>query len=167
GNNNAYCRDDEIAWVDWDLDTRQRELLAFAARVFAIRRGNPVLRRRSFFSGGPTGDGAKDVAWVREDGDEMTLLDWSDPQRRMLGMLVDGQATDEVDERGEPIRGDTLFLVASADNRARLFRLPELPTPGVWRELVNTARPTLRPVRAGRVRLTPNSLVLLRYEAVA
>ena len=70
GNNNAYCQDNEISWVHWDLDARGEELLAFTREVFALRRRHPVLRRRSFFRGAPVaGDGTKDVTWLRPDGD--------------------------------------------------------------------------------------------------
>src|SRR5690606_38787081 len=73
GNNNAYCQDSELTWIDWDLDDNQRELLEFARRVFRVLRSNPVFRRRRFFAGNPVTDrGVKDVQWMRPDGREMT-----------------------------------------------------------------------------------------------
>jgi isoamylase len=164
GNNNAYCQDNELSWLDWDLDDRAREMLAFTSRVLAIRRGNPVLRRRSFFSGRPGTGGMKDVAWIGADGCEMTLLDWADPENRVLGMLLHGSATDEVDERGRPIKGDTLLLMMNASARSRRFRLPELGGAGTWIELVNTARPRRRLVKGQEVSLLARSLVLLSYK---
>ena len=96
GNNNAYCQDNEISWLNWDLDERQRKLLEFTRRVFAIRRKNPVLRRRAFFRGAPiTGETEKDLAWLRPEGGEMTDEDWRDPKRDVLGMLVYGDASDQ------------------------------------------------------------------------
>jgi glycogen operon protein len=81
GNNNAYCQDNEITWVHWDLEDWQRELLAFTQRIFQIRHSNPVLRRRSFFRGQVVNSsGAKDLSWVRSDGQEMTVADWLDPK---------------------------------------------------------------------------------------
>jgi glycogen operon protein len=86
-------------------------MLNFTRSALQIFRSNPVLRRRSFFSGTFDGGGRKDVMWVRTDGEEMTEGDWSDPENRVLGMLIPGRATDERDERGRRIRGDTVLLL--------------------------------------------------------
>jgi glycogen operon protein len=165
GNNNGYCQDNELTWMDWNPDARGRELLAFARRVFAVRRRNPVLQRRSFFSGRPVAEGLKDVTWLRPDGREMTHGDWTNPRNHVLGMLIHGQATDEVDERGRPIRGNTLLLLMNAGGRSRLFRLPAMDEPGAWREVVNTARPGSRPSGRTGVTLVGHSLVLLSFAA--
>ncbi|NIR46775.1 MAG: glycogen debranching protein GlgX [Gemmatimonadetes bacterium] len=165
GNNNAYCQDNEISWVDWDLDDRDRSLLDFARHAFAIRAENPVLRRRSFFSGRPIGeDGVRDLIWLRPDGEEMTDADWHDPENRVLGMLVPGAATDEVDERGRLIKGDTLLLLLNASSRARYFKLPQMEGPRVWRQLLNTARRGTRNVRGEGLQLVGQSLILLSHE---
>jgi isoamylase len=164
GNNNAYCQDNEIGWIDWRLDERGRDLLAFARRVLAIRHAYPVFRRRSFFEGRPVGNHSmKDVTWLHPDGREMQANDWADPNDRVLGMLLDGQASDEVDERGRPLTGDSLLLLLNGGRRARAFGLPALPGPGRWRELVHTARPE-GPVGDGRVDLPAFALALLAWE---
>jgi glycogen operon protein len=162
GNNNAYCHDSELSWLDWNLDEPRRQLLDFTREVFRLRRENPVFRRRGFFSGGsvPRG-GGKDVTWVRADGREMTAEDWHDPQLRVLGMLVHGQASDELDERGRPNRGATLLLLVNGGSRARHFALPPLAGAGIWRERVNTARPPAHALRANAVNLAAHSLILL------
>ncbi|MCC6766847.1 MAG: glycogen debranching protein GlgX [Deltaproteobacteria bacterium] len=165
GNNNAYCQDSELSWVDWNLDQPARDLLAFTRRVFAIRAGNPVLRRRSFFHGGEiSGTGLKDVAWLRPDGQELTEADWHHPEAHVLGMLIHGRATDEKDDRGRPVVGRTLLLLANGGTRPRAFNLPRLGRPGEWHELVHTARNTTRTIKADVVNLVGHSLVLLRYE---
>jgi glycogen operon protein len=168
GNNNAYCQDNEISWIDWDLGPAEEELLHFTREVLAIIQKNPVFRRRRFFSGGPVGEGSsKDVSWIRAGGGEMTLEDWSDPRTQSLGMLIHGDASDDVDERGRPTRGETLLLLLNASNRAQQFVLPRLPERGHWGEVVNTAQPTGRAPRrvpkAG-VHVAAHSLVLLCYE---
>jgi len=166
GNNNAYCIDDETSWVDWDLDERDQELLEFVRQVLAIRRANPVFRRRRFFAGDPLSHaGVKDVSWLRPDGEEMTHENWTDEKNRALGMLIPGAASDEVDERGRPNRGETLLLLVNGGHRSCHFQLPALDEPGVWRETVNTARPGTRVHRGRGVNLISRSLMLLSYGA--
>jgi len=165
GNNNAYCQDNEISWVDWELDELDRAFLEFTRHVFAVRAENPVLRRRSFFHGGPVrDDGLKDVTWLRADGEEMTEPDWRDPENRVLGMLIHGEATDEVDERGRLIKGETLLLLVNASNRARYFTLPALDQPGVWKDLANTSRRVPRTIKGRGVQLVGQSLILLSHQ---
>jgi glycogen operon protein len=166
GNNNAYCQDGPLTWLDWRLSPLQKQFLAFTRSVFAIRAGNPVLRRRTFFRHEPTRPhGVKDLAWLRPDGGEMTADDWNDGGGHVLGMLVRGEATDEVDERGRRIRGEEIILLVNGGARSRPFTLPALSRPGSWIEMINTAHPNPRPVRQGRVNLAAHSLMLLRYEA--
>ncbi len=164
GNNNAYPQDNEVSWVRWDLNQRDRNLLEFARQALAIHHANPVLRRRTFFTGRPHADGMKDLTWVRPDGGEMTDEDWGNADNHILGMLIDGQATDEVDERGRPIFGDTLLLLLNGGSRSRSFVLPGMDRMGMWREILNTARPeTMRVVRTHAVNLVAHSLIMLRY----
>jgi len=160
GNNNAYCQDNEISWVNWDLGPHGRELLAFTREVFALRRRHPVLRRRSFFRGAPvSGDGTKDVTWLHPGGRELTAEDWRDSAAHALGMLLHGEASDAIDDQGRPIAGDTLLLLLNGGAEPCRFTLPAL---GTWRELVNTAYPGKRGRPAGTCELRRYSLVLLR-----
>jgi isoamylase len=166
GNNNAYCQDNEVAWVDWELSDERRRLLQFVREIVAVRAANPVFRRRRFFAGGAAADdGSKDVSWIRPDGSEMSLVDWQSTRNRVLGMLIDGEASDEVDERGRPNRGDTLLLLLNGGLRSRYFQPPKLSGPGTWWEVVNTARPGQRLLRKEGIQLVAHSLILLRREA--
>jgi glycogen operon protein len=165
GNNNAYCQDNEISWLDWEFDDAGRALLAFTQELVRIFRANPILRRRGFFDGLPfTPGGTKDLTWVRSDGDEMEESDWLDPDRRSLGMLLSGRATDETDQRGRVSYGDTVLLLLNGGNRSRLWTLPRIEWPGAWEELLNTAHALgARPVRGETVNLTAHSVILLRH----
>ena len=165
GNNNAYCQDNDISWVDWDLSKEDRALLEFARTAMEIVRWNPILRRRSFFAGRPANTGgAKDLTWIRWDGHEIEQDDWQNPDLRALGMLIDGHATDEVDERGNPIEGDGLLLILNGGPRSLPFALPPMDRPGAWTEILNTARASgPRATRGPSVRLSGNSLILLRH----
>jgi isoamylase len=166
GNNNTYCQDNELTWLDWRLDERGLRFLDFVREIFRLRRENPAFRRRRFFAGDPVADhGAKDVSWIRPDGQEMTIPEWHDPKNRVLGMLVHGDASDEVDERGRPNRGETLLLLLNGGPRSCPFSLPTLPDSGEWREILSTTRPGGREVRKASVVLAAHSLLLLGHGA--
>jgi glycogen operon protein len=169
GNNNAYAQDNEISWVDWRLEPWQRQLLSFTRKLFAIRHANPVLRRRSFFRGRPVGQaGAKDLTWLRADGREMTDADWHAPEGHTLGMLISGEAADETDERGRPVRGDTMLLLLNAGAEATTFTIPAWRDQGAWVALVDTEAGDAQSfdvVDTGVYTVAPFSLALLRHGA--
>src|SRR5262249_49514734 len=106
GNNNAYCQDNAISWVDWNLDANKRALLNFTTKLVHFRLNQPMLRRRRYFQGREIRGGmVKDVAWLAADGREMTDDAWNADFVRSLGMLLNGAAIEELNERGEPIIG--------------------------------------------------------------
>src|SRR4029079_18098431 len=91
GNNNAYCQDNEISWLRWDLDAGEADLLGFVRRLVELRRDHPVLRQRAFFLGRPVTDaGVKDLAWFTPEGRELADADWFAPGVRTLGMYLSG-----------------------------------------------------------------------------
>jgi glycogen operon protein len=111
GNNNAWCQDDEISWLAWDLDRRDHELFDFTRRLIALRRDHPVFRRRSFLRGHtPTANAVPDAWWFRADGRRMTRREWEDPNLRSLGLFLSGDAITERDPHGGRIV-DSSFLV--------------------------------------------------------
>ncbi len=167
GNNNAYAQDNEITWVNWALDDRQRELLEFTRKLIAIRQAHPTLRRRHFFRGAVVDEGStqKDVTWLRADGREMTDADWNDPSAHLLGMLIDGAATDEVDERGHAVRGDTLLLVLNGGEQNATVTLPAIAGRKIWVTMIDTAVPEMPAIRKKTIEVQAHSLVLLRYGA--
>jgi glycogen operon protein len=153
GNNNAYCQDSPLTWMNWQLTREQRELLEFTRVVFAIRAATPELRRSTFFSDGATPEGqVKDLTWLQAEGKEMSADEWRDPGNHVLGMLIRKES------------GCALLLLLNAGGRSRPFTLPDLGDGGSWTELVNTHHPTLRMVREAGVSLGARSLMLLQYE---
>jgi glycogen operon protein len=94
----------------------------------------------------------------------MTETDWGDPSNHVLGMLILGEATDEVDERGRRLRGEAILLLTNGGARSRPVTLPLMEAPGGWTEILNTAHPVPRMVRQGEVSVVAHSLMLLRYE---
>ncbi len=165
GNNNAYAQDNEITWVNWDLTDEQTKLTAFTRQLLALRQAHPVLRRRHFFRGAPvTGSDQKDVTWIRPDGKELTDVDWRTPDAHVFGMLMDGAATDEVDERGHAVLGDTLLLVMNAGESPVSFTLPALRAEAkMWVIMIDTAREEASMVKGGSVTVEAHALMLLRF----
>jgi glycogen operon protein len=137
GNNNAYCQDSPLSWTDWDLDTNEAAFLEFVRDLVAIRTEQPVLRRRTFLVGRRAG--AVDVLWLRPEGGEMTDADWRDPERRAIGILLDGHAIPETDAYGVPVRGETLLILLNASARDVSFSLPG--GRASWTERLNTHTP--------------------------
>ncbi len=167
GNNNAYCQDSPLTWVDWRLTPFQRELLGFTRKVLAVRATNPVLRRRRFFRSEPIDAGeGKDLTWLGPSGQEMAPEQWNDQSNHVLGMLIRGEATDDIDERGRTPRGTAILLLLNGGARSRTFTLPVMERAGAWMQMLDTAHPTPRAIREGQVHLAAHSLMLLQHEAV-
>ena len=110
GNNNAYCQDNELTWLNWELTPPQQEFLEFVKLATRIRREQPVFQRRKFFQGRKIrGSDIKDLSWFEPNGNEMTDEAWNAGFVKCLGMRLAGDVIGEEDERGEPIIGDTLY----------------------------------------------------------
>ncbi|HET9491084.1 MAG TPA: glycogen debranching protein GlgX [Methylomirabilota bacterium] len=165
GNNNAYCQDNEVSWCDWNLDDRARRLLEFTRRLIRLRRRHPELRRRKFFQGRPLcAAGMKDLAWLRPDGGEMADAEWRAVALPAFGFRLCGEAMDEVDERGEPITGDTLLVLMNAHDLPVPFTLPD-PHPGLdWEVLIDSSEAGTggRAGQGAKLTVPPKALVLLR-----
>jgi glycogen operon protein len=140
GNNNAYCQDNEITWVNWDLTPAQKALCEFVRQVVHLRLSEPVLRRRKYFQGRSI-RGGKDVAWLAPDGREMTDEAWGADFVRSLGMLLSGTGIEEVDEIGEAVVGNTLLVLLSAHDEQVPFTLPPLEADHHWQRIFDTIEP--------------------------
>jgi glycogen operon protein len=163
GNNNAYAQDNEITWMNWNLDERQRGLLDFTRAAFAIRLASPVLRRRHFFGSDGKEGAEKELAWLTPEGKEITDEYWQNPNNRALAMLIHGEATDEQDDRGRPIKGDTMLLLANPGETECRFSFPNPSGQGVWVVVLDTAHNGARVVKENSLTVAPYSLVLLRF----
>ena len=142
GNNNAYCQDNKVSWLNWDFSDEQKELRDFVRMLIRLRAGQPVLRRRQFFQGRPIqGSHVKDISWLEPSGQEMTDASWNAEFVRCLGMLLAGDQIDETDERGNRIVGDTLLLLLNAHHEPIPFTLPQ-HTQGWWDLVLGTAHGT-------------------------
>jgi glycogen operon protein len=139
GNNNAYCQDNEISWTHWDLTPASLDFLEFVRFMIHLRKRNPVLKRRKFFQGRSIrGAEVKDMAWFEPNGREMDDRAWSAPSTHSLGVWLGGTELEEVDEEGNPIEGETLFLMFNAHADGINFALPKLNAGGRWERLLDT-----------------------------
>jgi glycogen operon protein len=140
GNNNAYCQDSAISWLEWTLDGDKQALLRFVRRMIHLRLQHPVFRRRRFFQGRPIrGGGVKDIAWLTPDGREMNDDQWDQDFARCLGVYLAGEALEETDLRGRPLRDDNFLLLLNAHHETIEFALPQFVPGALWQVLVDTA----------------------------
>ena len=140
GNNNAYCQDNEVSWVDWEH--ADRELLAFTRQLIALRRAHPIFRRRRWFQGRPIrGAEIADIAWFRPDGEPMSDDDWEKGFAKSLTVYLNGQVVAIVGARGERVADDTFLMLFNAHYEALAFTLPPSPWGQRWIRVVDTQEP--------------------------
>jgi glycogen operon protein len=164
GNNNAYCQDGELSYLDWAHG--DAELLEFVRGLIALRREEPVFRRRGWFQGRPIhGSGQTDIAWFRPDGSEMCDEDWQAGFAKSLGVFLNGEAIATPGPRGERIRGRSFYLIFNAHHEALPFRLPGEAFGAAWEGVIDTGG-TLREdalaSASSERKVEGRSLVLLR-----
>jgi glycogen operon protein len=142
GNNNAYCQDNALAWLDWNHDERAERLIRFVKRLTSLRHRFPILRHKRFLSGVYNEElGVKDVTWIGTAGREMTEAEWNDPHTRCFGMLLDGRAPQSgIRQRGHEA---TLLVIFNSWQDVVRFVLPDTNGGGEWSLLADTNMPDL------------------------
>ena len=169
GNNNVYCQDNELSWVEWDA-TPEREMLAeFTAKLAALRREHPVFRRQRFFQGRPIhGSNIADIAWLRTDGKPMTDRDWSDGRVSTLAIFLNGREIPDRNQLGEQVVDDSFLLLVNAHHQQATFTLPDESYGRTWAVVIDTADPLLArtrrraPVPGGRQRVSARAMQVLQ-----
>jgi isoamylase len=171
GNNNAYCQDNEISWLDWRLDEREAALLELTCSLIALRKAHPVLRRRRFFQGQAIhGSRVKDIGWFTPDGAEMDEARWRAPDIATLGVFLNGEEIPDRSPRGKRIVDDSFLLLLHGDAKAAAFTLPGLPWAKEYELVLHSAAdraadpdddPTIH-VAGEQFPLPPRSLAVLR-----
>ncbi|MDZ4264008.1 MAG: glycogen debranching protein GlgX [Pseudomonadota bacterium] len=140
GNNNAYCQDNELAWINWTLEKDNQQLLEFVCRLMKLRKQHPIFRRRYFFQGRDIiGAGVKDITWLSPKGCEMTEQEWHHSFARCLGLFLAGDAIDEHDDHGEKISDDNFILLFNTHHEEIDFTLPPHPPLARWEVLIDTS----------------------------
>jgi isoamylase len=143
GNNNAYCQDSELSWMDWSLVDKNANLLTFARKVTELRKKHSVFRRRRFFEGEPirSGDEVRDIAWLTPSGREMTHDDWNMAFDKCVGVFLNGAAITAPDARGERVVDDSFLLCFNAHKRDMEFTTPHDDYAQTWTVELDTNHP--------------------------
>lgn len=139
GNNNAYCQDNDLNHLNWNLNDQQKAFLNFVIRCSELRRQHPVFRRRNFFTGHPReGSFRKDIIFLHPDGREMSQQDWMAHPLNRIGLLLDGNCIDDTNATGQTVTGQTLLILFNADWQETTFRLPAYGETRGWELLLTT-----------------------------
>jgi glycogen operon protein len=166
GNNNAYCQDNALTWLDWNVDEKSQKFLDFVRKCTRIWCEQPVLQRRKFFNGRALrGSDIKDISFFGPDGNEMSDEAWNASSTKCLGVRLAGDLMNEFDERGEPIIGDTLLLLINAHWEEIPFTLPKTRDEHIWQTMIDTNAPEAPPAAFNggeQYGVYGRSLVLLR-----
>ncbi|HEY1892749.1 MAG TPA: glycogen debranching protein GlgX [Steroidobacteraceae bacterium] len=140
GNNNAYCQDNELSWLDWELDADRQAFLEFTCGLIAMRRRHPVFSRRRFLQGDTvTADGLREIIWLNPEGREMSEAEWGVPFARCLGLYLAGAAIERRDRRGRLVTDNNFVLLCNAHHESIPFQLPAALAEKVWWTEFDTA----------------------------
>ncbi len=151
GNNNAYCQDNDLSWLDWSMLETNAGLLEFTGALIRLRREHPVFRRRRFFHGNPARGSESevgDIAWFTPSGTHMTDADWEQGFAKALAVFLNGQAIAEPDRRGQPVVDDSFLLLFNAAAQPLEFTVPDEVYGAGWAIVVDTSDATT-PIRLG------------------
>jgi glycogen operon protein len=137
GNNNAYCHDNELSWINWDnIDTG---LLQFTRKIIHFFKTHPAFSRKKWFKGLPIkGVGLEDIAWFSVEGLEMKEENWQLDHARSLGVYINGKAIRSVDQKGKPIVDDSFYIIFNAHSESLPFKLPPPKFTKEWMKIIDT-----------------------------
>jgi len=164
GNNNVYCQDNELSWFNWQWSDMQKAFFDFTCQLIELRKNQPVLHRRRFFKGRRIrGTGVRDIRWLNTEGTDMSDKQWDVSFIRCMGMLLNGEHINEVNECGEPVKDDILLLLVNSYWDKIDFVLPNTELSPKWEILINTHNTkNNRELVSGHITIADRSLILLR-----
>ncbi|WP_461451941.1 glycogen debranching protein GlgX [Mucilaginibacter sp.] len=138
GNNNAYCQDNEISWLNWD--NIDEDLLAFTQKLIALRKDHPAFRRRRWFQGQPIkGRGLEDIAWFLPEGTEMSDENWNHDFAKSLGVYLNGKGLHYIDPKGEEVFDDNFYMIFNASDQQLDYHMPEKILDRPWTKVLDTS----------------------------
>ncbi len=143
GNNNAYCQDNELSWIDWKDKERNADIFNFVCNCTALRKDHPVFKQSRFLEGKKlNGSEYKDVEWIRPDGGEMTHEDWGNGAELCIGIILDGKSLKDRGVDGTVLRDDSFLILINAHTEAIEFNMPRARK--YWELVFYTAKETLK-----------------------
>jgi isoamylase len=168
GNNNSYCHDSELNWLNWNLDSEGKELFAFVQQLVRLRRDHPTFRRKNFFMGRKiSGKGVHDIYWLRPDRRRMRAKEWNEHFFRTFAVLLPSEGFTDSDAKGNPIPEETFCILFNAHDGEMRFVIPRLKDP--WTLVFDTVKKEALP--GGVVRdfytTAPRSMALLTTKTAA
>jgi glycogen operon protein len=169
GNNNAYCQDNEISWVQWEQ--ADESLLEFTRQLIHFMKAHPVFKQRRWFQGRPIrGLGLGDIGWFRPDAEEMKEEDWGETLAKSLAVFLNGKGIQAPDEFGNRVADDSFYLMFNAHHEPVKFKLPPTPLFPRWVKVLDTTQPALeqsgKAYEAGRtVTVAGRSLVVFCHDS--
>jgi glycogen operon protein len=165
GNNNAYCQDNEISWINWA--EADKELLEFTQKLISLRKSHPTFCRRKWFQGQPIkGIGVEDIAWFLPDGSEMTDEHWNTSFAKSLAVYLNGKGIHTLSRKGEPIVDDSFYVIFNAHHEPLEYALPLAKYGKQWKTVIDTTEgvvsgdKTYKP--GDRVKVEARSIILLQ-----
>ena len=169
GNNNVYCQDNELSWVDWAAARDNEVLTEFTARLAKLRAAHPIFRRQRFFQGQPLrGTGIDDIAWLRADGQPMNDQDWNSGHTQTLAIYLNGRGIPDSDNVGRPVVDSSFLLLINSHHQQHGFTLPDETYGKSWQAALDTADPLLTnkrhrtPAPGAHIRIASRSMLVLQ-----
>jgi len=140
GNNNTYCQDNELSWLNWDLQPEQKDFLVFVQRLIAFRKEHPIFQRRDWFQGREIhGSGVHDISWFNTDGSQVSDEDWHEAEAKSIGIFLNGEEIPSPDRRGNRIFDDSFLILFNAQAEAQTFIIPKpLKEDRAWQITIDT-----------------------------
>ncbi len=164
GNNNAYCQDNELSWLDWK--NKDVDLLTFTQRLIQLRKEHPNFARRRWFDGQVIeGTKVKDIAWFLPEGTEMSNEHWEEVFARSLGIYMDGRELHMAGPKGEKLVDSTFYILFNTHHEPVEYSLPGDGYPQQWRKILDTGKPDLKeePVEEKKIFAEGRSVVVLEH----
>jgi len=167
GNNNAYCQDNEVSWINWVQ--ADEELLDFSRKLIQLRKKHPIFCRRRWFQGLPIkGLGTTDIAWFLPEGMEMSELNWNQSYAKSMGIFMNGLGIHSKGPRGEHTYDDSFYLMFNAHHESLIFKLPETKWADHWIKVLDTAESKIAEegdvFKAGnKLKVEARSIIVLRH----
>jgi glycogen operon protein len=168
GNNNSYCQDSELSWIEWPKADQQ--LIEFTSQVIHFRKAHPVFTRRRWFQGQPIrGIGVEDIAWFRPDGEIMEQHNWDDDCAKSLGVFFNGLGLRCLGPKGEKMTDDNFYLLFNASEQPIEFKVPERKYGGAWKLILDTSaaetgKPEKPPAPGQTITVAAQSILLFESE---